>query len=187
MKIKSLSMILMLALCLSVSGVYATWTYAEAEVASVDTTAKLSIDEAVVSGAAGTLAVDASELTMKVVNGGGYTTKLAVTGTVSVTFTPTAETDASKVPTAFTWSISATDAALAADHGGEKILTGVTTTPQNITLNAENSYTVTIQASEIAALIDLTEITLETSDEHALYKAIVDGLDAFTITVAPAN
>jgi hypothetical protein len=124
---------------------------------------------------------------MKIVNEGGYKTKLAVKGTVSVTFTPTAGTDASKVPTAFTWSISATDDALAAEHGGEKILTGVNTTAQNITLNAENSYTVTIQASEIAALIDLTEITLETSDEHAVYKAIVDRLDAFTITVAPAN
>lgn len=187
MKIKSLSMILMLALCLSVSGVYATWTYAEAEVASEDTTAQLSIDEAVVSGAAGTLAVDASGLSMKIVNEGGYKTKLAVTGSVTITLAPTEGTAASKVPTAFTWSISATDAALTAAHGTDKILTSVDTTAQNITLNAENSYTVTIQASEIAALIDLTEITLETSDEHAAYKAIVDGLDAFTITVAPAN
>ena len=66
------------------------------------------------------------------------------------------------------------------------MLTSVNTAAQNITLNADNSYTVTVEASEIAALIDLNEIVLETAAEHGQYKSVIDALDAFTITVSVA-
>ncbi len=185
MKIKSLSIIIMLALCLTISGVYATWTYAEADVADVTGTASLTINTAAIGDAAGTLAIDTSALTMEIVDtDGDHTTKLEATGTVKITFTPNPDTDKSEVPTAFTWAISATDAALAATHGTDKVLTSVDTTAQNITLNADNSYTVTVEASEIAALIDLNEIVLETAAEHAEYKTVIEALDAFTITVS---
>ena len=187
MKIKSLSLIIMLALCLTVGGVYATWSYAEEDVSAATDTTALSIAASTSSGAAGTITVNADNLQINIVNGGNYKTELEVTGSVTVTFAPTPETAPSLLPTSFTWALSASDAALAAKHGSENIITSVTNTEKAITLDAGNSYTATITAAEIQNLITLNEITLETSAEHAEYKAVVDALtDAFTITVAPA-
>lgn len=181
MKIKSFSLVIALALCLTISGVYATWTYAEADVASADDTASLTIDAAAIGDAAGVLDVQ-STLAMQIVDtDGDHTTALSITGDVVITFTPNPATAASEVPTEFTWTLSGP---AGAKFGTENVFTNVNTDAHDITLNADNTYTVTITAAEFANYITLNAIVLETAAEHAEYKAVIDALSTFTITVA---
>ena len=184
MKIKRLSLIITLALCITVGSVYASWTYAEEQVASADDSISLGIDAAANSGAAGLIAVDASGLTIDIVDGGSYNTKLEVKGSVSVTFTPDERADSSVLPTGFKWNLTASAAALSATHGGDKIITSVTDTATAFTLDGDNKAT--ISADAIKALISLNEITLETLSEHDEYRAVIESISngAFTLTVS---
>lgn len=183
MKIKRLSLIITLALCLTVGGVYATWTYAEGQIQSNSGTASLTIEAAANEGEAGTINVDTNSLSITVENGGSYKTVLSVTGDITVTLTPTAGTDTSLLPNSFTWTLTATDAAKNATYNGEKILT-VDGATQNGTFS---SNTATIAADDIAKLITLTEFTLKNTEEHESYKSVIDAIagPAFTITVTP--
>ena len=183
MKIKRLSLIITLALCLTVGGVYATWTYAEGQIQPSSGTASLTIEAAANEGEAGTINVDTGSLSITVENGGSYKTVLSVVNDVTVTLTPTEGTDTALLPTSFTWTITLTDNANNATYGGEKILT-VDSTAQSGTF-VDN--TATISAEDIKELITLTEFTLKNSEEHESYKSVIDAIDgpAFTITVTP--
>ncbi|MBO5206641.1 MAG: hypothetical protein J6K44_04560 [Clostridia bacterium] len=187
MKIKRLSLIITLALCLTVGGVYATWTYAEGQIQPSSGTASLTIEAAANEGEAGTINVDTNSLSITVENGGSYNTILSVTGNITVTLTPTPETDPSLLPsllpTSFSWTITLTEAAEEATYGGQKILTVTGTTKYG---TFENN-TATITAADIEELITLTEFTLKNTEEHESYKNVIEAIDgpAFTITVTP--
>ena len=183
MKIKRLSLIITLALCLTVGGVYATWTYAEGEIQPSSGTTSLTIEAAANEGEAGTINVDTDSLYITVENDGSYNTVLSVTGDITVTLNPTPETDTSLLPTYFTWTIALTENANNATYDGQKILT-VTGTTKNGTF--ENNIA-TISAADIKELINLKEFRLKNSEEHASYKSVIDAIGgaAFEITVTP--
>ena len=61
MKIKSLSLLVMLALCLTIGGVYATWTYAGTnDIADAYAEAKVTITDAELTGANGTYHIESN-------------------------------------------------------------------------------------------------------------------------------
>ncbi|MBE6537636.1 MAG: hypothetical protein E7673_06775 [Ruminococcaceae bacterium] len=61
MKIKSLSLLVLLALCLTIGGVYATWSYAGTnDIADAYAEAKVTITDAVLTGANGTYHIESN-------------------------------------------------------------------------------------------------------------------------------
>lgn len=87
---KKLSLIVAMAVILTIGGVFATWTYNDGAVQSVNPTIGVAIEAAEQTGAAATLTADVSGVSLNVTNEGNFGTKFdtANTGTVVITLAP---------------------------------------------------------------------------------------------------
>ena len=174
---KKLSMLIALALCITIGGVYATWIYTNSDdVADVIETKALTMTNVSYDGSYGTYDVDSTDLTMKVdpLNGTTHTTGLLMTGTLTITFTPNqyapaeilesgvASTFALKLPNA-NWK-----------YNDQQIVT-VDTTAQDITWvkEANGTFTCTVSAGTLEPLITLTPIVLDTKAEYDAYGTVL--------------
>lgn len=193
---KKISMIIALVLCLTISGVYATWVYSQSDdVADITGAKAITMTEATFTGTYGTYSVDTSNLSMQVdpKAGTAHVTSLVITGDLTITFTPNtyAPDDVKNNGVASTYALSLSNNAW--EYGGKTIMT-VDSAKQNISwTKAENgTFTCTVPADKIAGLIRLTEITLDTKADYNAYDTVLtkgqivisisDGKSASTIT-----
>ena len=92
MKTKAISLILVLAMLITIGGVYAAWMYAEKDLTAVHGhLGSFGLSNAVVNISKGTVTVDASQahLTIDQTDTADYTANLVATGTITITFEPT--------------------------------------------------------------------------------------------------
>ena len=95
---KKLGLIIIMALVLTVGGVYATFNYAQHDVATVNKTLDKTIADAEVTTPKGTIAIDAGSFELKIDDiTATLKTGLRTSGNVKVTFTPAQGADASVV------------------------------------------------------------------------------------------
>ena len=95
---KKLGLIIIMALVLTVGGVYATFNYAQSDVAAVNKTLDKTIADAEVTTAKGTIAIDANSFKLTIDDTTAtLKTGLTTQGDVKVTFTPAQGADASVV------------------------------------------------------------------------------------------
>lgn len=95
---KKLGLIIIMALVLTVGGVYATFNYAQHDVATVNKTLDKTIADAEVTTPKGTIAIDAGSFELKIDDiTATLKTGLTTSGNVKVTFTPAQGADASVV------------------------------------------------------------------------------------------
>lgn len=91
MKTKSLSLLIALALLITIGGVYAAWIYAETPLTAVHGhIGSFGLANAVINNSKGTITVDASNahLTIDQKASNDYTATLTASGTITFTFSP---------------------------------------------------------------------------------------------------
>ena len=88
---KKLSLLIAMILCVTIGGVYATWTYTQnTDVADEAVNVNMNLTDVAYSGSYGTYKVDTTGLSLTIdpKTGTTHTTALYATGSIVITFTP---------------------------------------------------------------------------------------------------
>lgn len=91
---KKFNLILLLALLVTVGGVYASWSYSQGTVAQADFGKKVEMGAVVVDSPKGKIDIVDNGVSFIVDNDGNYNTVLSIKGSLVVSFTPAADADA---------------------------------------------------------------------------------------------
>lgn len=191
---KKLSLLIALMLCITIGGVYATWTYTQTtDVADESVGAAMNLTSVAYAGSYGTYEIDKSTLTLTIDPKAGttHTTSLQVAGEIVVKFTPSnvapVEIKQEGVPTKYSFSLSNDAWTFNDGHNGEKNVVALTHNgdQHDVTWvpNADGTFSFTLSAADIAAHLDLTEFVLDTKtlyDEYTI--ALRAGQIVFSVT-----
>lgn len=187
MKTKSLSLLIVLAICITIGGVYATWLYAEQDMTAVHGhIGSFGLANAEINNSKGTITVDASNAHLVIDQSAtdNYKAKLDATGTILVKFSPSQifkdsnptlneiemqyyiVTDNS-APTEFTCN----------DGTGDKALftTFDKATKTDITLvkQSDGTYQATIDAKDILNRFVINDFVLDTYEKYIAFSGKV--------------
>lgn len=185
---KKLSLLVALALLITVSGVYATWTYTQTtDVADESVHMALNLTNVTYEGSYGTYEIDKSGLTMVIdpKEGTTHTTALKITGNLVIKFTPATyapvEVKNDGVESTFRFSLTNDNWV----YNGTNIVTLKHTGTHNITWTkqTDGSFTYTMDAAALAGHISLTEFTLDTKAEYDAYNTAL-GTGQISVTVS---
>ena len=168
--IKRISVLIVLALIVTIGGVYATWNYAQGDTASTfeGLDSVTVITDKVVDAAAGSIAIDVSNLLIKIDDANNdHIAELYKEGYIEITFTPNNGADASVVangiPLQYQISCTGTDFV----YNGEHIFT-YTSDPVVIN-DGEAVLSIQIPASELDINLN-GEIKLPTAADYDAFK-----------------
>lgn len=184
---KKISLLIALVLCLTISGVYATWVYSQSDdVADITGAKAITMTEATFTGTYGTYSVDTSKLSMQVdpKDGTAHVTSLVIAGDLTITFTPNtyAPDDVKNNGVASTFAFSLSNSAW--NYDNQSIMT-VDTNKHNISWVKGNNgiFTYTISAEAIADYLTLTEFSLDTKADYDAYdKVLTNGQVVITVS-----
>lgn len=176
---KKLSLLIALALIVTIGGVYASWVYIKNDdVADITGAKAITMTEATFDGNYGTFGADLSNLSLKVdpKPNTSHVTSLVISGSIKITFTPNANADETiktqGLPNStFKFSLSNPDW----KYNGEDILT-IDTEVHDIVWGGpdENGvFTYEITAEALEDYITLTEFTLDTKSDYDAYDAVL--------------
>lgn len=182
---KKLSLFLALAMLLTVTGVYAVWTFTQStDIMDINTTSVIDMTNATSIGTYGTYEFD-NQLVMTIdpKEGTTHTTALYITGTITVKFIPNtyAPEDVRNygVESYFSHSLTNTNwtylgtSIMIIDDDVHTIGTTNSDAALKWTKLADGSFEVVFTAEEIAAHIDLYEFVLDTKDEYDDYDEVL--------------
>ena len=185
---KKLSVLIALMLCVTIGGVYATWTYTQSEdVADESVNMSLNLTNVTYVGTYGTYEIDKTGLSMTIdpKPGTTHTTSLVIAGDLVIRFTPSTyapeEIKNGAVPSTFQFKLSNANWL----YNGEQIVTLDGAVPHDITWTpaGDGSFTCTLDADEIAHHISLTEFTLDTKADYDAYNtALSQGQIIITVS-----
>ena len=190
---KKLGLLIALILCVTIGGVYATWTYTQnTDVADETVNMTMNLTDVAYSGSYGTYKVDTSSLKMKIdpKQGTTHTTALYIEGDIVITFTPNSvapqEIKDNGVDSTFKFGL--TNANWTYDDGtGSKTLFVLTHSDAEDIVWVKDTetgvFTRTITAAELAQHITLNEFNLDTKVKYDEFNAVL-GQGQITITVS---
>jgi len=172
---KKLSVLIALALCLTIGGVYAAWNYSQGNVQTaygniaVGQNHQISITEAITDNSKGTISVDATNLKFVIDDTGSHVAGLTITGSVKVSFTPNPGADeevaTNGIPLKFV--LNASDEW---KYGGNKIFE-VNSAEQIINSGNRVKTEIEILASTFESLITLNDVTLDEFEDYENFHA----------------
>ena len=172
---KGLSILAALAMCVTIGGVYATWEYAQGEVAPANGYFDkiTTITDKVITTAKGSISVDTSTLKIEIDQEdvvGSYNTVLSeFSGYITITFKPNSGVDA----VVETQGIEMSYQLFYNDVNGEWGYKGqrIFTLDTQVVTSGERKLTWTITADELDDLIQLNTIELDEVAKYDAYKA----------------
>ena len=193
---KKLSILIALMLCITIGGVYATWTYTQTtDVADESVGTAMNLTSVVYAGSYGTYKIDRSTLALTIdpKSGTTHTTSLQVAGEIVVTFTPAThapvEIKESGVPTEYSFSLSNDAWTFDDGHGdGSKAIVALNPGHNGThdvvwTPVGDGTFTFTLNAAEISNHLILTEFVLDTKTLYDEYNtALSKGQIVFGVT-----
>ncbi len=189
---KKLSLLVALALLITVGGVYATWIYTEnTDVADEAVNMTLNLTDVAYSGSYGTYKVDQSSLKLLIdpKEGTTHITSLVIEGSLVVTFTPAtyapAEIKEGGVPSTYSFSLSNQNWTYDDGEGEKSIVTLHEESTHNIVWhsNGDGTFSYTLNAEDLAEHIFLTGFELDTkSDYDAFNAALANGQIIFSVS-----
>ena len=179
---KRLGILIALILCVTIGGVYATWTYTQnTDVADDEVHITMNLTDVAYAGSYGTYNIDTSGLALTIdpKEGTTHNTALYITGNIVITFTPNSvapqDVKDNAVPSTIQFVLS-NDNWL---YEGKKIVTLAHTDAEDIDWGtpADNGvFTFIITAEELKQHITLTEYTLDTKVKYdAFNTALAQG------------
>ena len=179
---KKLSLIVAMAVILTIGGVFATWTYNAGTVDGTDATTTITLGQVDSTGAPGTLTASSTAAISINNTDGTRVTKIdGKTGSVVVTFTPSATADLSYTDgVTVTWKVVITGNNKEKYEGKDVLTSTETEHDLAVTTKNGNVFTGTIDINSIVADLDLEEFTLSSSDAHGDYE---DALATYGIQI----
>jgi len=193
---KKLSILIALMLCITIGGVYATWTYTQTtDVADESVGAAMNLTSVVYAGSYGTYEIDKSNLALTIdpKTGTTHTTSLVVNGELVVKFTPAthAPVDIKQngVPTKFSFTLS-NDSWTFDDNTSDAVAAKNIISLKHSGLHdvtwqdaGDGTFTFTLDAAAIADHLELTEFVLDTKILYDAYStALSKGQIVFAVT-----
>ena len=180
---KKISLLIVLAMIVTIGGVYATWNYAQGAVEGVDINPAVTLTEKVVDTPMGTITVDMSGLSISIDDTNhDYAAELVVDGDIDITFT------ASDIaPAAVKTNGLAMEYTLTVTAPWEFKGTQIFTVPAEAIAinNGQATFSATISAADLKAALTLGAISLPTVEDYDAFEtALANG--EITITVAQA-
>ena len=184
MKTKSISLLLVLALCITIGGVYATWIYAETPITNVHShIGSFGLANAQVNNSKGTISIDASGahlyIDQKDTVNLDYTAVLTATGTITVTFTPSNHFVAANDTISLQYNLKTDNAnptnfvvKTSAEDAGKPLFTAfdtATKTTLDLVKQGDGTYVATVQATALLPLITLNDFELNNYDMYTYF------------------
>ena len=184
---KKLSLLIALALIVTIGGVYAAWNYSQGSAASVEITREINMAQVNTEGSKGTISATPSNVAFLVDDAGDYHTKLTGTGEFAITFTPNAGADATTTA-----------------NGVKMIATIVVKSTNNLKYNdvvpiahkdantvdltpTGPSKTAPLTVAQMLGCVELCDVRLATKAENdAFHTVLKDYTIAITISEVPA-
>ena len=190
MKTKYISLLIALAMLVTMGGVYAAWVYAETDMTAVHGhIGSFGLANAEINNSKGTITVDASNahLTIDQTSATNYNANLTATGTILVKFSPSEiykNSNPDKTEFAMKYHLVTDNANPTAfmcnDGNPDKPLfttfDTTTTAPLTLIKQADGTYQATVQATELLTLMDIDTFKLDT---HAKYVAFSSKVGTF--------
>lgn len=198
---RKLSLLVALILCVTIGGVYATWSFSASN-DIVDTSKEVILSMAAqdVSGVDGAYTIDVSavKITIDQTDVDNHTAKLVIdpASQIVVTFTPSDnapnEVKDNAVPSTFTLTTSRVFTYKTDANGNYNEETGTDKeifTLQNNTAQpivwekqADGTFTFTLDAEDIAGMITLNTFVLDTLAEYQAFTKAVQGTFVFSVS-----
>ena len=185
---KKLSLLIAMILCVTIGGVYATWTYTQnTDVADEAVNMNMNLTDVAYSGSYGTYKVDTTGLSLTIDPKANttHTTALYATGSILITFTPNsvapAEVKENGVSTTYAFSLANPNW----KYEGQDIVTLNHNEKHNIVWedNDDGTFTYTLTAASFLEHVSLTEFELDTKVKYDSYNAVL-GTGSIVITVS---
>ena len=171
---KKLSLLITLALIVTITGVYAAWNYAQGASASVEITREINMAQVNTNSNKGTISVSPNNVAFIVDNDGtltpegkdAYHAALTGTGEFAITFTPSTGADAT---TATSGILMYAKVEIKAKEGAALYQgqTPISVVENNIiTINEELSKTATLSIESVLAKLVLMDVNLPTKQDN---------------------
>lgn len=182
---KKLSLLIAMILCVTIGGVYATWTYTQnTDVADEAVNKTMNLTGVAYSGSYGTYLINADSLLLKIdpEEGSTHITSLDITGEIIITFTPNSVAPQNikdeGVPSTFQFSLSNTNWKYDDGHGDgpQDVISLTHTGKEDIDwgdADENGVFTRTIEATELATYLNLTKFNLDTKVKYDAYSAVL--------------
>lgn len=189
---KKLSILVALIVCVTIGGVYATWTYAGTEVASQQDPIINKMGEVTFSGAAGAYHVENNTLAFIVEpKENTYDAQLTTSGSATIRFTPDATISDAALEDALNATITVVGTDLAAAKYEE---TQIYTLNESFKITLDktkwtmvgNDYTYTLAASELKDSVEIGTFNLPSHDHYVAFQEVQKAA-VFRINVAAAK
>ncbi len=181
---KKLSLLIALALIVTIGGVYAAWNYAQGATASVEITREINMAQVNTNSNKGTISATPSDVAFLVDDGGNYHTKLKGTGKFDITFTPSTGADATTISSGIKMiaTISIKSASDAPTYEG---IVPITTNTENnanvIDLTPDGaSKTATLTVDQVLGAVKLCDVVLDTKKKNDDFHAV---LNNYTVVI----
>ncbi len=189
---KKLSVLVALILCVTVGGVYATWNYAQNDVADQTQLLNMVMTEKKFSGAFGTYHINHNDVKFEIdqTANGNYTPKLNITGSIVVKFSPSENIPADVKENGYTSYVSFTNPTGANVYEGQNIFTLAegdlvindltASTGEKWTKGTDGTFTYTITAEKLAEMISINtgaKFYLDTKGKYDAFNAVLTGVN----------
>ncbi len=185
---KKLGLLIAMILCVTIGGVYATWTYTQnTDVADESVNKSLNLTGVEYVGSYGTYDVNVDGLTLKIdpKPGTTHTTSLVADGEIVITFTPNsvAPQAVKDGAVASTYQFTLSNANWL--YEGKNVVELKHTGTHDITWTkqGDGTFVYVLSASAVAEHITLTEFNLDTKAKYDAYNTIL-GAGAIRLTVS---
>ena len=181
---KKLSLLVALALIVTIGGVYAAWNYAQGATASVEITREINMAQVNTDSNKGSIAATPTDVAFLVDNGGDYHTVLTGSGKFDITFTPSVGADSTTATSGIKMIATITIRSTTnAKYEGTTPLT-VNEGQNVIDLTPSGaSKTATLTVAQILTAIELCDVVLDTKAENdAFHNVLKDYTIVITIS-----
>ena len=178
---KKLSLLIALALVLTVGSVYAAWNYAQGATASVEITRELNMAQVNTDSNKGSIHATPSDVAFLVDDGGDYHTVLKGTGKFDITFSPSAGADATTISNGI--KMIATITIKSSNNLKYNEIVPITVKEGQNTINltptgAAKGATLTVE--QILGAVELCDVVLATKAENDAFHTV---LNDYTIVI----
>lgn len=176
---RRIGIVIILALVLTVGSVYATFSYAQGEVAQKTSSISTNVADKVVTTEKGTITIDNSFAISVDDTSGALKTSYTTSGTTKVTFTAATGADDDVKNNGIKLKLTITFGGTNKYNGTDIFTTKAAYTAGGVVLNGGNKVLGEITIN-LADYLAVSEISLPTAAEYDLYKS---AFDATTITI----
>ena len=185
---KKLGLLIAMILCVTIGGVYATWTYTQnTDVADETVNKSLNLTGVEYVGSYGTYNVNVDGLTLKIdpKPGTTHTTALVAEGEIVITFTPNSVAPQTVKDSAVASTYQFTLSNANWIYEGNKVVELKHTGAHDITWTKQDdgTFTFVITATAVLEHISLTEFNLDTKAKYDAYNTVL-GTGAILLTVS---